>query len=125
MGCLQYYSRFILNFATKAQPLFAAQSNTEWKWTIIQIITDRPALTPFSPTKHPTLVTGASDIGFGAVLEQDGCPIVCISRLLNTAERGYSQTQKEALAVHWAVRRPHKYLFGLRFTVVTGHQALQ
>ncbi|VDP90251.1 unnamed protein product [Echinostoma caproni] len=33
--------------------------------------------------------------------------------------------QKEALAVYWAVHRLHKYLFGLRFTIITDHQALQ
>ncbi|VDP40334.1 unnamed protein product [Echinostoma caproni] len=116
MGCLQYYSRFILNFATKAQPLFAAQLTAEWKWTTeceqilretIRMITDRPVLASFSPTKHLTLITDASDVGIGAVLEQNGCPIVCISRLLNKAERGYPQTQKEALAAYWAVRRLH------------------
>ncbi|VDP86847.1 unnamed protein product [Echinostoma caproni] len=121
MGCLQYYSRFILHFATKAKPLFAAQSTTEWKWTaeceqilreIIQMITDRPVLASFSLTKHPNLITDTSDVGIGAVLEQNGCPIGCISRLLNRAERGYSQTQKGALAVYWVVRRLGKYLFG-------------
>ncbi|VDP91295.1 unnamed protein product [Echinostoma caproni] len=134
MGCLQYYSRFILNFATKAQPLFAAQSTTEWKWTTeyeqilresIQMITGRPVLASFCPTKHPTLITDALDVGIGAVLERNGCPIVCISRLLNKGERGYSQTQNEALAVYWAVRCLHKYLFGLCFTMVTDHQALK
>ncbi|MBM6549447.1 RNase H-like domain-containing protein, partial [Streptococcus dysgalactiae] len=134
MGYLQYYSRFIPNFATKAHPLFAAQSSAKWEWNdcceqtlrdIIRMITDRPLLASFPPSKRTTLVTDASDVGIGAVLEQDGCPIVCISRLLNTAEKGYSQTQKEALAVYWAVRRLHKYLFGLRFTIVTDHQAVQ
>ncbi|VDP66514.1 unnamed protein product [Echinostoma caproni] len=65
-----------------------------------------------------------SNVDIGAILEQNGCPIVCIFRLLNNSERGYSQTQKEALAVYWAVRRLHKYLFELRFTIVTDHQAL-
>ena len=134
MGYLQYYSRFIPNFATKAQPLFAAQSNDEWNWTtecerilreLIQIITDRPLLASFSPSKSITLVTDASELGIGAVLEQEGTPVMCISRLLNSAEKGYSQTQKEALAVFWAVRRLHKYLFGMHFTIVTDHHALQ
>ena len=35
----------------------------------------------------------------GAVLEQEGHPIICISRRLNAAKRGYGQTQKETLAV--------------------------
>ena len=134
MGCLQYYSRFIPNFATRAQPLFRAQCADVWEWSkecedvlrgLIRCVTDRPVLAPFSPSKPTILITDASDVGIGAVLEQEGHPVICISRLLNAAERGYSQTQKEALAVFWAVRRLHKYLFGLRFTIVTDHQALQ
>ncbi|MDY6929942.1 MAG: RNase H-like domain-containing protein [Pseudomonadota bacterium] len=134
LGCLQYYSRFIPNFATKAQPLFVAQSAEEWTWSeeceicmrdLINTITKRPCLEPFSPTRPTTLVTDASEVGIGAVLEQEGHPVICISRLLNKAESGYSQTQKEALAVFWAVRRLHKYLFGIRFTVITDHQALK
>ncbi|VDP80553.1 unnamed protein product [Schistosoma mattheei] len=39
--------------------------------------------------------------------------------------KGYSQTQREALAVFWAVKRLHKYLFGKKFTVVTDYEALK
>ncbi|VDP83173.1 unnamed protein product [Echinostoma caproni] len=63
-------------------------------------------------SKPNTFLTHASNVGIGAVLEQEGCPVICISRLLNAAENGYSQTQREALAVFWAVQRLHKYLFG-------------
>ncbi|VDP91883.1 unnamed protein product [Echinostoma caproni] len=38
---------------------------------------------------------------------------------------GYSQTQKEALALFRAIRRLYKYLYGLRFTIITDHQAIQ
>ncbi|VDP83680.1 unnamed protein product [Echinostoma caproni] len=88
---------------------FAAQSIAEWKWTaecerilleIIQMTTDQTLLASFFSMKHPTMIPDASDVGIGAVFEQDGRPIVCISRLLNTAERGYPQTQKETLAVY-------------------------
>ncbi|VDP89353.1 unnamed protein product [Echinostoma caproni] len=112
MGCLQYYSRFIPNFATRAQPLFCAQCSDAWEWSVecedilrglIRCVTDWLVLAPFSPSKPTTLIIDASDVGIGAVLEQEGCPVIFISHLLNAAEKGYSQTQKEALAVFWAV----------------------
>ncbi|VDP90553.1 unnamed protein product [Echinostoma caproni] len=79
MGCLQYFSRFIPNFATRAQPLFRAQCSKAWEWPmecedilrgLIRCGTDRPVLAPFSPSKPATLITDASDVGIGAVLEQ-------------------------------------------------------
>ena len=58
------------------------------------------------------------------MLEQQNQPVMYISRRLNAAEQGYSQTQKEALAIRWALRRLHKYPFGYHFTIVTDHRAL-
>ncbi|VDP95000.1 unnamed protein product [Echinostoma caproni] len=34
MGCPQYYSRFIPNFATRAQPLFRARCSDAWEWSV-------------------------------------------------------------------------------------------
>ena len=134
MGCSQYYSRFIHNFSQIAEPLFNLSSRKEWKWDsdhehvlrdLIQRISSRPVLRPYSPSTPAVLVTDASETGIGAVLEQDNHPVIYISRRLNNAERGYSQTQKEALAVFWAVTRLHKFLSGNKFTIITDHQALQ
>ncbi|VDP94919.1 unnamed protein product [Echinostoma caproni] len=56
IGCLQYYSRFIPNFPTRAQPLFRAQCSDAWEWSVecedvlrglIRCVTDRPVLAPF------------------------------------------------------------------------------
>ncbi|KAF5394061.1 hypothetical protein PHET_12305 [Paragonimus heterotremus] len=77
-------------------------------------------------SKGTTLITDASNVGIGAVLEQEGYPIICISRLLSKAEQeDIRNTQKEALAVYWVVKRLHTYLFGIRFKMVTNHQAQQ
>lgn len=133
LRCLQYHSRFTLNFATKSQTMPSAQSSDEWRWTdecdrilcrLIIDIGDRPKLTPFVPKKSTVLATDASEVRIGAVLGQEGSPVSHISRLLNSAERGHSQTQKEALTSFWLVRRPHNYLYGLGFTITTDQKAL-
>ncbi|MBM6549372.1 RNA-directed DNA polymerase [Streptococcus dysgalactiae subsp. equisimilis] len=114
MGALQYYSKFIPNFASVADPLFILLNSKDFAWTtthekvlrkLLSILTTDAILHPFNPKQRPVLITDASPSGIGAVLEQNGYPVVCISRRLTKAEQGYAQTHREALAVYWAVFR--------------------
>ena len=73
----------------------------------------------------PTITMDASPYAIGAIMEQDGHPVICISRKLSATECGYAQMQKEALAIHLAFSRLHKFLFGILFKLVTDHKALQ
>ena len=79
-------------------------------------------------TKQFTLATDASQTAIGAVLSQevDGHerPIAYASRKLNPAETRYSTTEKELLAVVWAIRHFQAYLLGRQFVLETDHMAL-
>ena len=48
-----------------------------------------------------------------------------VSRSLKGAERQYSVTDFEALAVVWAVKTFKSYVMGTRFKVMTDHNALK
>ncbi|CAH8864175.1 unnamed protein product [Trichobilharzia szidati] len=134
IGTLQFYSRFIPNFTQLLSPLFNIVSSKQFKWEqqhedilrkTLEFLNKQAFLRPFSSKDHSVLNTDASPTGIAAVLEQNGQPVICTSRRLNKSEQGNSQTQKQALAVVWAVRRLHKYLFGTKFHIVTDHQALK
>ncbi|GFU05123.1 uncharacterized protein K02A2.6 [Trichonephila clavipes] len=59
-------------------------------------------------------------------LFQDGSerPIAFASRTLSGSEKKYSQIDKEALSIVWAVRKFYLYLKGRRFTLITDHKPL-
>ncbi|KAL6312864.1 hypothetical protein AAG906_041036 [Vitis piasezkii] len=71
----------------------------------------------------------ASDFAIGAVLSQreDGKPYVIYyaSKTLNEAQRNYTTTEKELLAVVFALDKFHAYLVGSFIIVFTDHSALK
>lgn len=123
------------------KPLNALKrKDTRFKWstecqTVFEILKKRLVTTPV--LGHPNfslpfvVYTDASEVGLGAVLvQQTGTgtgteEVLCFaSRSLNKAERNYSATELECLAVVWAVEKWRYNLEGRFFTVVTDHSSL-
>ncbi|GFU16485.1 uncharacterized protein K02A2.6 [Trichonephila clavipes] len=86
-------------------------------------------LVHYDPSLPLTLASDASPVGIGCVLSHvypDGSerPIAFASRTLSGSEKKYSQIDKEALSIVWAVRKFYLYLKGRRFTLITDHKPL-
>ncbi|GFS49658.1 retrovirus-related Pol polyprotein from transposon 17.6 [Trichonephila clavipes] len=70
---------------------------------IKRALTEEPVLQLPNFTEQFNLFTDASGVGIGAVLNQNHRPIAFTSRTLNKAERNYTVTECECLAVIWAL----------------------
>ena len=86
-------------------------------------------LVHFDENKPLILACDASPYRVGAVLshvmeDKSERPIAYTSRTLAVAEKGYSQLDKEAVAIAFGVKRFHPYLYGRHFVIRSDHQPL-
>lgn len=138
LGAVGFYRRFIQGFSDIAKPLtMLTQKGQPFLWisstqeafdTLRSVLVKRPILVYPNFNEPFVLATDASNHAIGVVLSQgkDGRerPVAYASRTLVKAEEKYSTTEKECLAILWAVKTFRCYLYGTKFTVVTDHRPL-
>lgn len=139
VGLCGYYSNHVPNFTDIAAPLYLlTRKNVRFRWTdecqqafesLKKQLMQQPLLSFPDFSKPFIITTDASDVGLGATLSQmdDNLEMVVAyaSHTLNSLERAYSATEKECLAVKWAIGKFRPYIYGSKFTVHTDHWALQ
>jgi len=144
LGIVNFYRKHVKDMAAIARPLTALTRKDKqtgkfvlFEWTsqceeafcrLKSLLTTAPILHHPDLTKSFFLWTDASEVGFGAVLEQqeDGkrYPIAYASRQTNESERKYCPTELEVAALLFGVEHFEVYLLGNPVTVFTDHQAL-
>jgi hypothetical protein len=142
LGLIGYYRRFVPNFGSIAKPLTLKTHKDLAKKKFIWTEADQKAfedlrnrlITPpiFAYPNFDEkilLFTDACDYGIGVVFSQvqneKEHPIAYASRQLKDAETRYHTTEKEALAIVYAIEHFKHYLQDKPFEVITNHAALQ
>nr|DAA65000.1 TPA_exp: gag-pol protein [Drosophila ananassae] len=140
LGLVTYVGKFIPDLAHHTDTL-RKLLKTENKFTwgeaermafsnLKDQLAEVPRLAYFNPKHRTRVIADASPVALGHVLLQfsdKGDPLIIsfASKALSEVETRYSQTEKESLALVWAVEKFYYYLAGLHFELVTDHKPLE
>ncbi|XP_068323129.1 uncharacterized protein, partial [Pyrus communis] len=139
LGHAGFYRRFIKDFSKMSNPLcrllqkdvpfkFDEECNSAFN-QLKEKLVSAPIIVPPDWSLPFELMCDASDYALGAVLGQrrDKRPhvIYYASRTLNDAQLNYSTTEKELLAVVFALDKFRSYLIGTKVIVYSDHAALR
>ncbi|XP_043478167.1 uncharacterized protein K02A2.6-like [Leptopilina heterotoma] len=139
IGIMNYYSKFIRNYASMMYPLYKLlKKDQKWNWdresdrafqSAKKSLMSSEVLMPYDTRLPVKITTDASPYGLGAVLVHvlEGNverPVAFASRTLTKAESGYSQLDREALGVVEGVKSFHQFVYGRHFILETDHKPL-
>ena len=139
LGHAGFYRRFIKDFSKIAKPLYKLlEKDAKFSWEkecqesfdeLKSHLTTAPIVRAPNWQLPFEVICDASDLAIGAVLGQrvDGRPHVVYyaSKTLNEAQRNYTTTEKELLAMVYALDKFRAYLVGSDIVIFTDHSALK
>ncbi|PIO61805.1 reverse transcriptase, partial [Teladorsagia circumcincta] len=139
LGLINFYGNFVKDLHNLRAPLDAlTKKDAVYTWTpecqssfdkIKAILNSDLLLTHYDPNLPIIVAADASNYGIGATLSHrlpNGSEKVVYhaSRCLTPAQKNYSQIEKEALALIFAVQKFHRFVYGRHFTLKTDHKPL-
>lgn len=139
LGLLNFYGRFIPNLSSEIHDLYKLLRNdVPFEWTkqcqrsfekSKELVTSNQVLEIYDPEKEIIVAADASPYGVGAVMSHivNGVekPVLFASSTLSPAEKNYSQPQREALSIIFALKKFYKYIYGKKFTILSDAQSLR
>jgi hypothetical protein len=134
LGLTGYYIKFVQNYDIIARPMNNLLKKGKFGWNeeanttflaLKQAMTTTPTLAMPNFNDYFTIETDAYRDGIGAVLSQQGKPILFMSRALGVTKKSWSTYTKEMLAIVEAIRLWHSYLMGKKFFILTNHYSLK
>ena len=135
LGFVQFLSRYLPDLSTVDAPLRELEkADVLFHWDqpqqtsfekIKQLVLQAPVLQYYDVTKPVIIQCDASGKGLGAVLLQEGKPVCYTSQALTDTESRYAAIEAEMLAVVFACRKFHQYIYGRSVVVESDHKPLQ
>ncbi|XP_071933992.1 uncharacterized protein [Coffea arabica] len=139
LGHAGFYRRFIKDFSKIGAPLFQLlQKDVSFEFDeackgafnkLKELLITSPIIQPPDWNLPFEIMCDASDYAVGAVLGQRvgkaAHAIYYASRALNGAQLNYSTTEKELLAVVFALEKFRSYLLGAKVIIFSDHAALR
>lgn len=139
LGAVNYYGKFVPQICKHRVHLDKLlQKNQPFQWSkeceesfenFKSILQSKLLLTHYDPSLPIKVAADASNLGIGATLlhvypNGSEKAIIHASRSLTAPEKNYSQIEKEGLALIFAVKKFHRYIFGREFILETDHKPL-
>ncbi|XP_026287254.2 uncharacterized protein K02A2.6-like [Frankliniella occidentalis] len=134
LGMFNYVRQYIPNMSEFESTLRElTKKDRQWVWlpdhetafeNLKQKLAEVTTLHHFDPKKTLELQCDASKVGVGACLMQEKKPIAWASRSMNSAERNYSQSEKEMLSITFGFKKFHNLVYGRKVKVFTDHKSL-
>ena len=139
LGHTGFYRRFIQDFSKIAKPLCGLLENdVKFEFTeecevafrvLKQKLSTAPVIVAPDWDMPFEIMADASDLAIGAALGQRHNkifhPIYFVSKLLNEAQQNYTTTEKELLAVVYAMEKFRAYILGYKVICHTDHAAFR
>ena len=135
IGMVNYLSKFSACLSELAEPIRQlSKEKVPFNWgpeheesfkLVKKEIANAPILAYYNPRKMTVLQTDASIEGLGACLLQDERPVYFASKALTEAQRGYVVIELGSLAVVWAMKKFHHFLYANHFILETDQKPLE
>ncbi|XP_055621905.1 uncharacterized protein LOC129765528 [Toxorhynchites rutilus septentrionalis] len=139
LGAINYYGKYIREMRKLRQPLDELlKEGASFQWIdacqrsfnrFKEVLQSPLMLTHYNPRRTIVVSADASNVGIGARIahrfpEGSEKAVYHASRSLTPAESRYSQIEKEALGLVYAVTKFHRMIYGRHFILQTDHKPL-
>ena len=135
LGMTNFIAKFLPKLSDVTKPLRELiKKNVEFHWldthkqaflALKNLITQSETLRYYDVSKAVTLQVDASKAGLGAALIQEHGPVAFASKAMNETQCRYAQIEKELLAVVFACKRFHQYVYGKHIRIESDHKPLE